>query len=70
MELEFATTKDMMEELHRRNMRFIFVATENTNSQRKNGTCIAVQGTSVDELLTLIEIGHDVCMDLDEEMDE
>ena len=70
MELEFATTRDIVDELQRRNMRFIFVGTENTNSSRKDATCISAQGTSMDDVLSLVKIGEDAFLNLDEEKDE
>lgn len=66
MELEIATTCDIVNELHRRGMRFVFVGVENTNSTRDDLACLAGQGTSPTDVLELIQMGHQAFARLDD----
>jgi hypothetical protein len=67
MDLELATTCDIVNELHRRGMRFVFVGVENTNSSRKDLACLAGQGSSPHDVLDLIEMGQQAFARLDDD---
>lgn len=54
MELELATTDDIIRELRRRRKRFLFVGFETSNRQDKNLIVSAAQGTSRTDLLQLL----------------
>jgi hypothetical protein len=53
MDLELATTAEILEELRNREMHFIFVGMPNRNRARHEIYC-ACQGVSQDELLRLL----------------
>jgi len=60
MDLEWATTPDMIEELRRRGARFVFVGMQQTNrTADKQIVWVAGQGTSPADLLRLMKIGSD-----------
>lgn len=65
MDLELATTCDIIHELQRRGMRFVFVGVENTNSNREDLACLAGQGSSPQDVLELIELGQQAFARLD-----
>lgn len=66
MELESATLHDIMQELQRRQLRFVFIGVEITNSGRKDATCFAAQAASKDELLSLIKASENACSEIDD----
>ncbi len=53
MDLELATSEDMLMELERRHMHFVFIGAQNTNS-RQGEVVYAYQGTSHRELARLL----------------
>ena len=56
MDLEFATTDDIIEELRKRKLNFLLVAIKTTNSRRDAGISIAGQGRSQRSLLRLCQM--------------
>ena len=54
MELELATLEDMIAELRRRRLRFLFAAVEPSNHLAQTSLICAAQGKSRQELLPLI----------------
>ena len=56
MELEMATTDDVIEELRKRELCFLLVAIETSNSRRDANVSIAGQGQSQRSLLRLCQI--------------
>lgn len=59
MELELATTEDIVNELLRRQIRFAFVAVENTNSNRVEFACCSGKGADCHEVASLFDMGRD-----------
>lgn len=59
MDLKLATTADIVNELLGRELRFVLIAVEHTNSRRTDAAYLAGQGASVQDVLSLIQIGHD-----------
>lgn len=59
MELELATTEDIVNELLRRQIRFAFVAVENTNSGRLEFACCSGKGADCHEVANLFDMGRD-----------
>lgn len=57
MELELATVNDIVEELRRRNLRFVFVGVEATNT-REHTAVVAGAGRDLVELLRMLNIGR------------
>ncbi|MCA9108421.1 MAG: hypothetical protein KDA52_00620 [Planctomycetaceae bacterium] len=57
MNLEWATTDDLLEELHRRGTTFVFAGVPNTNRKRDQ-VHYACQATSSNEMLQLIRMLH------------
>lgn len=57
MELELATTKDIVQELHRRRMKFVMIGVENTNLKKGNFCFLSGNANRPDEFLTMIEFG-------------
>ena len=55
MDIELATTEDILEELHRREIRFAFVGLQNTNLKHRE-VHYACQGATRDEMLKLIRM--------------
>jgi hypothetical protein len=60
MELELATTEDIVDELLRRQVRFAFVAVESTNSGRANFACCSGKGGSEEEVARLFDFGREI----------
>jgi hypothetical protein len=58
MDLELATTEDILDELRRRQMRFVFAGVENTNDTRCARVFCAGLGTGRQDLLRLIRQLH------------
>jgi len=58
MDLELATTEDILSELHRRQMRFVFAGVENSNDVRCSRVFCAGLGKGRQELLPLIRQLH------------
>lgn len=67
MDLELATMKDIVEELHRRNVSFVFVGAENANSPQENLVCFAAQGASADEIFSLMRYGREALDEFDDD---
>jgi hypothetical protein len=70
MDLELATTTDIVEELLRRQLRFVFVAVENANCDPGRSAYLAGQGLSTDDVLRLIEIGQTAFRDIESDEDD
>ena len=66
MELELATTDDIIAELRKRRMRFVFAGVENTNDARCAAVFSAGQARSRGDLLRMIRMVHDVFAKQDE----
>ena len=56
MDLDIATTDDIIEELRRREISFLLVTVETSNSDRDMGVSIAGQGHSRRSLLRLCQM--------------
>jgi len=67
MELQLATTEDLVNELKRRRLRFVFVAVEDTNSARDDLFCVAGRGNSSDDLMHLIQLGQEAFSTLEDQ---
>lgn len=67
MELQLATIGDIVEELRRRQLKFVLIGTEATNSRRMPLSFVAGQGEDREEMLYLISLGHAAIQDGDEE---
>ena len=67
MDLQLATFKDIAQELVRRQIRFAFVAVEDTNSARDEFACVCGKGLSHQDVAELFEYGRVV---FEEEMDD
>lgn len=59
MDLELATLDDIIDELHRRDARFVFVGVEPSNEGREK-IHTAAQGNDVIEVRRLLRIGRSV----------
>jgi len=60
MELELATTEDIVKELLQRQIRFAFVAIEDTNTHRTETACFSGKGVDERDVSDLFEIGREV----------
>ena len=69
MEIELATTADIVRELQRRNLRFVFVSLEHTNSERHDRFCLAGQGADTEDLMSLMDIGYEAFEELDDDQE-
>ena len=58
MDLELATTEDILSEFHRRQMRFVFAGVENSNDIRCSRVFCAGLGQRRQDLLPLIRKLH------------
>ncbi len=67
MELEFATTADIVRELRDRRMRFVLIGVENTNRDRESPVFLAGQAGGPEELVRLIELGRQALTTLDDD---
>jgi hypothetical protein len=57
MELQLATIQDMIDELRRRRVPFVLVATENTNRQVGTEAWVAGQGETQLDVLNMCRLG-------------
>ena len=64
MDLELATTDDIVEELKRRDARFVLVVVESTNRMSPSKTCIAGQGKDPDDIVRLCGVGAEAFAEL------
>lgn len=55
MDLQLATTDDILNELHQRRMRFVFAGVENTNDPGSARVFCAGQGPCREDLLSLLQ---------------
>jgi hypothetical protein len=64
MELELATTTDIVEELLGRQLRFVFVVVENGNCDLNRSAYLAGQGLSTEDVLRLVAIAQTAFRDI------
>ena len=57
MDLELSTTEDMINELRKRKMRFVFIGAINTNTKTAGSTMVASQATDRKDIFRLIGLG-------------
>ena len=57
MELELATTDDIVNELRKRKMRFVFIGEINTNIKESSPTMVASQAIDRKDVFRLIRLG-------------
>ena len=67
MDLEFATTADIVKELRDRKMRFVMVGVENSNQDETNPVFLAGQAAGPEEMVKLIELGRDALTTIDDD---
>jgi hypothetical protein len=65
MDLELATIEDIASELLSREIRFAFVAIEDTNTARTDGVCFSGKGVDHQDVSDLFEAGRQI-FDLDD----
>ena len=59
MDLELATTDDIVNELRKRRMRFVFIGALNTNIKTSGPTMVAAQAFDCKDVFRLIRLGVD-----------
>ncbi len=74
MDLELATTDDIINELRKRRMRFVFIGETNTNIKASSPTMVASQAVDRKDVFRLIKLGvekfrgvNDDAIELDQE---
>jgi hypothetical protein len=67
MDLELATTDDIVNEFRNRGMRFVFIGAINTNIRTSVPTMVASQAVDQQDVLRLIRIGIDEIQHLDDD---
>ena len=70
MDLELATIEDIIDELARRQMRFVFVGVEHTNSHRDSLACVAGRGVDEGDVMHLFAAGKQAFEGLDWEPED
>jgi hypothetical protein len=69
MELELATIEGIIEELQKRQLRFVFIGVEDTNSRRDDMVFVAGKGFGPDDISRLIHLGQAAFDGLNDEAD-
>lgn len=67
MELELATLADIAGELLKRNVRFVLISLEHTNSERQKAACFSGKGAGYGDLAHLFDVGREVAEGLEED---
>ena len=70
MELQLATTEDIANELLERQIRFVFLTIESTNTPRLQFACFSGKGVDHRDILELCEFGREVFERDDDESDD
>jgi len=65
MEMELASTGDIIHELQRRQLRFVLVAMENTNSAREDMAYVAGQGDDCADVISLMRMGREALEEIE-----
>ena len=67
MDLELATTDDIINELRKRKMRFVFIGEINTNIKASSPTMVASQAVDRKDVFRLIRLGADEFRDVNDD---
>ncbi len=70
MDLELITLHDMVDELRRRQMRFVLVAVEPSNNQREARVLHAAQGLHAQDVMGLVKLAWNQVQQKDDDEDD